>query len=191
MFTLRSINTTAITSCDSLKRVIKEQLKQEIVSDIRVFDVGFVQGSNVVSIRSAEDFQEVFSDILRVANSSCKVMLWCDGLREEMVSATGHGQKCGYNWDSEEDSESEECRRPKKKKKKAKSREDKENKVQYTVDHLKEQHGSKFTSMQLRIWAEMITGGMYTSKESPPNTTMFTRAGGQSKKVSEQSPSSD
>ena len=60
MFTLRSINTTAITSCDNLKRVIKEQLKQEIVSDIRVFDVGFVQGSNVVSIRSAEDLQEVF-----------------------------------------------------------------------------------------------------------------------------------
>ena len=94
-----------------------------------------------------------------------------------MVSATGDGQKRGYNWDSEEDSESEECSRPKKKKKKAKSREDKENKVQDTVDHLKERHGSKFTSMQLRIWAEMITGGMYTSKES------------QSKKVSEQSPS--
>ena len=75
-------------------------------------------------------------------------------------------------------------------KKKAKSsREDKENKVQDIVDHLKEQHGSKFTMMQLRIWAEMIVGGMYSSREDPPNTTMFVRAGGQSKKSGEQSSS--
>ena len=33
--------------------------------------------------------------------------------------------------------------------------------------------------MQLRIWAEMIVEGMYSSREDPPNTTMFVRAGGQ------------
>ena len=55
MFTLRNINTATVTSCDSeLKRVIKAQLKQEIVSDIHFFDVGFVQGSNVVNIRSVD-----------------------------------------------------------------------------------------------------------------------------------------
>ncbi len=43
--------------------------------------------------------------------------------------------------------------------------------------------------MQLRIWAEMIVGGMYSSKDDPPNNTMFARAGGQSKKSSEQSSS--
>lgn len=33
----------------------------------------------------------------------------------------------------------------------------------------------------------MIVGGMYSNEESPPNTTMFIRAGGQIKKTGEPS----
>ena len=51
-FTLRNINTADVKSCDSLKRVIKLQLPKEIIPDINEFDVGLVQGSNMVCIRS-------------------------------------------------------------------------------------------------------------------------------------------
>lgn len=39
----------------------------------------------MVSIRSMEDLREVFSDILKSEGNSCKVILWCDGLKEEIV----------------------------------------------------------------------------------------------------------
>ena len=45
-------------------------------------------------------------------------------------------------------------------------------------------HGSNYTPMQYRIWAEMATSGMHCCMDNPPNTTMFTRAssGTQSRK---------
>ncbi len=58
---------------------------QEIVSDIRFFDVGFFQGSNVVNIRNVEDLREAWSDIIKLASGSSKAVLWCDGLREEVI----------------------------------------------------------------------------------------------------------
>lgn len=167
-------------SCDCLKRVIKEQLQQEILPDIHSFDVGFIQGSNVVSIRSIEDLRELWSDMLQ---SASKTVLWCDGLQKEIVS-TGQ-QKHGLEYDSDDENG------PSKRKKAKLSKEDKEDRVQDIVDHFKVQHGSKYTPMQLRIWAEMLVSGMYSSRDNPPNTTMFTRASGHSKKPREESPSAD
>ena len=47
------------------------------------FDVGYLQGSTVVNIRSSKDLDEVWKDIRREKN----VVLWCDGLKE-MTSKT-------------------------------------------------------------------------------------------------------
>ena len=43
---------------------------------------------------------------------------------------------------------------------------------------LKETYALNFTNMQYRIWAEMITGGIYSSYDNPPTSSMFARAGG-------------
>ena len=43
---------------------------------------------------------------------------------------------------------------------------------------VKEKHGSTYSPMRLRIWAEMKVGGLHTSLAEPPTTTMFHRAGG-------------
>ena len=48
-------------------------------------------------------------------------------------------------------------------------------------DKFKEKHGSKFTVMQLRIWAEMIAGSIHMSTDDPTGTSMFVRGGGQAK----------
>ena len=47
------------------------------------FDVGYLQGSTVVNIRSSKDLNEVWKDIRRGKN----IVLWCDGLKE-MTSKT-------------------------------------------------------------------------------------------------------
>ena len=61
------------------------------------------------------------------------------------------------------------------KKKKTQERDDR---VQEIFDELKQVHSNKYTTMQLRIWAEMINGGIHLSTSDPPNTSMFNRAGG-------------
>lgn len=48
----------------------------------------------------------------------------------------------------------------------------------FILTDLKERHsGSSYTPFQYRIWAEMIAGGVRTSYDDSPATTMFMRAG--------------
>ena len=50
--------------------------------------------------------------------------------------------------------------------------------MQEVLEILKNKHESGFTPMQLRIWGEMIAGGLHSSTDDPPQTSMFSRAGG-------------
>ena len=55
---------------------------------------------------------------------------------------------------------------------------DNQEKVQEIVDILKNKHGSKYTPLQVRIWAELIASGLHPNSEQPPPTnSMFERAG--------------
>jgi len=63
-----------VGTCSRLKSLIRAQLREDITSS--EFDVGFVSGNNVVSIRSEQDLAEIWSNLLR----RDKVLLWCDGL---------------------------------------------------------------------------------------------------------------
>ena len=72
--------------------------------------------------------------------------------------------------DEEEDSEI---------RKKRKKGEDKDKKVQTTIDQLTGNHGEKtYTPMQYHVWAEMYLGGVHPSLNTAPTSTMFNRAGG-------------
>ena len=46
-----------------------------------------------------------------------------------------------------------------------------------TLKELKELHSGCYTPMQYRIWAEMVHGGLHSSMEEPPTSTMFVRCG--------------
>ena len=52
-------------------------------------------------------------------------------------------------------------------------------KVKCCIEELKEKHGqTTYTCMQYRIWAELLSGGVYSStSEAPTHSTMFMRAG--------------
>jgi len=93
--------------------------------------------------------------------------VWCDG----QVDRSGSSCKWAQSENVGSDSEPTISRSPKR------TQTDRKDKVQEIVDNLKETHSSHHTSMQLRIW-EMISSGMHSSLEVPPNTTMFVRAGG-------------
>ena len=71
------------------------------------------------------------------------------------------------------DEEGEEMFNSKKKRQPAAKNEE----VQDVLEILKNKHKSGFTPMRLCIWAEMIGGGLHSSKDDPPQTSMFSRGG--------------
>lgn len=73
-FSLRNVDSSVITSCVSLKALIKAQLKDDIGKE---FDIGYQHNNSVVNIRNSDDLLEVWSNILQGKNIS----LWCDGLK--------------------------------------------------------------------------------------------------------------
>jgi hypothetical protein len=156
-FTIRKVNPGLTKTCESLKDVIREQLTDDIISSD--FDVGYIEGNTAVSLRSAQDLLELWEDI----NQGKKVVMWCDGLKEE-VCQKSRKRKAG--------NEGDEISRFNV------AREEKDRKVDQVISSLNETHTANFTSMQYRIWAEMITGGIYSSYDNPPSSSMFTGAGG-------------
>ena len=68
MFTLRDIITEAHASCADVKCLIKAQLSQDITEDD--FDIGYLQGNTVVSIRSKADLDEIWEGLRRGSNTT-------------------------------------------------------------------------------------------------------------------------
>ena len=58
------------------------------------------------------------------------------------------------------------------------SKHKREDKVATIIADLKKCHGDLYTTMQYRIWAEMVSGGLHSSSTDPPSTSMFTWAEG-------------
>ena len=167
-FTLRNVDTAAVVSSHDLKKLLKESLHEDISS--RDFDIGYMQGSNVIRVCTKEDMSEMWSEVKKQG------MLWCDGLVDAGTKANKSGRKGRHVSDEDSDDEAS-ATQPRKKKKKL----DNEDKVQEVVDDLKSKHGTKYTVMQLRIWAELIASGLYSNTSDPPSeNSMFQRAGGSS-----------
>ena len=172
-FTLRDVNFSRVSTRDQLKQVIKTQLADDVIGD---FDVGYYQASTVVSIRSPQDVMEIWNDVRKGVN----VILWCDGLKESNLTTTTRKRskkKADSDSDSDEDVPIASGSSANKKKKC-----DKDEKLEKVVNELKELHGQQYTPMQYRIWGEMIIGGLFSSKDEAPNTSMFSRAGGKEPK---------
>ena len=132
------------------------------------FDVGFIQNTSAVSIRTNEDLSEIWEQVL---NSGKSVMLWCDGM---VIPSTNKRKRAASGVDDESDDDTD----LKKSKKKKKTDTDREDRVEKIVQSLKAKHGdAKYTPMQYRVWGEMVAGGVHASEDNPPSTTMFVRCG--------------
>ena len=149
-------------TCDNLKSVIKTKLSDDIT--VGDFDVGYVQGTTVVRIRSSDDLEELWS-LLRQPQKN--TLLWCDGLIARAAPKRKHS-------DDDDESDTEQPS----KKLRSKKHDTNVQQVQDTVEQLKTKYGSRYTQMQFRIWAELIVGGMCNMDGPPANNSMFLRAGG-------------
>ena len=70
---------------------IKVQLSQDITEDD--FDIGYLQGNTVVSIRSKADLDDIWEGQRRGLNTT----LWCDGMQnanESQNPSLGHKWSC-------------------------------------------------------------------------------------------------
>ena len=159
IFTLRNIPTDSVSSCGDLKRVIKNQLDKDIIDS--PFDVGFMQNNSAISIRSDEDLIEIWDQV----HSGKIITLWCDGLK----SSRGKANKRAHS----EESNDKDVRSKKNKSDKR----DTSVRVEETETKLKEAHGTTYTQMQYKVWAEMFVGGAYSSLQDPPSSQMFIRCG--------------
>ena len=165
IFTLRNVNPVSVSKVEDLKSLIKAQLTDDLVDR---FDVGYVLNNKVVSLRSKEDIRDLMGSVQKGDN----ILLWCDGLRKEPEKKNTRKRKAKSSAIDSSGSDDEDP--PSKCKK-----EDRDDKVQRHIEELKEKHGqSTYTSMQYRIWAELLSGGIYSSTtEAPTQSTMFMRAG--------------
>ena len=77
--------------------------------------------------------------------------------------------------DSEENDSGAECSNKSRKKTKD---EEKDQQVQRLIEDLKSTHQDTYTTMQYRIWSEMIIGGLHKSTDIAPSNPLFLRAGG-------------
>ena len=122
-----------------------------------------MQDNAAVSIRSNEDISDVWQQVLSGKN----IVLWCDGI----ATTSSQGK-----WKRQADSSDDEVGT--RKKKKRKSDEHREQKVEKLVQNLKAKHGdTKYTPMQFRVWGEVLAGGVHTSDNDPPSTSMFVHCG--------------
>ena len=152
-FTVRNVNTATIES--------PAALKSETIF-LMILDQFLMWGIFKDPLLSEFGGRKTWCDIRKCKNTC----LWCDGLIE-----TNKKSKRKRKHVISEDEDSGEDR-PKSKKKHQDSNDEK---VQEIVDELKTKHGSKYSFMQIRIWAELIFSRLYASLND--YNSMFERAG--------------
>ena len=124
-----------------LKKVIHSQLGSDIVSKKLDFSIGYIRSNSKISVRDESDVQDVW-DYVRKKES---ITLWCDG-----VSCLS----------SDSDDEFDKPSR-RKKRKRASALDEKNSKVEEIVYELRERHKECFTTIQYRLWAEMVQVGTH------------------------------
>ncbi len=93
-----------------------------------------------------------------------KLTFWCMGLGKRRDSS---------DHDSDEDGSKLTSKRPTKKQKLTSMSEEKASRVNELKTQLRQNHGSKYSSVQYALWAEMIVGGTHECLDEPPPVPMF------------------
>ena len=96
MFTLRNIKPDEVSTIYELECVIRDQLCDEI--SLSSFDIGYIQGSHLITIRNVEDLLEVWANIKKGTN----VVLWCDDLKKKLMYESRKGTISDSSEDDEE-----------------------------------------------------------------------------------------
>ena len=106
-------------------------------------------GSTKASIRTPVDVADVWTHL----NWGDQIALWCEGVRRKTL----HSAELS---DSESDEETSK-KRKRSKKKKLSALDKKTNRVEDIVCTLREKHGDHYTTIQYRLWVEMVDIGTH------------------------------
>ena len=106
--------------------------------------------------------------------------LWCDGVDQQKRKKKSKLPASEGSSDSDNHQHSQTA-----KKRRKTASEDKESRVDDTVDKLRDKHGTKWSNIQYRVWAETMVGGRHTSYDRPPKGAYFKQC-----KVSQGTPAS-
>ena len=179
LFKLRNVDCDKLSSPVDLNKVIFDQLGQNLVSKDLAFDVGYYMGNKRISILGTDDMEDV-RKLLRNKDSS-GVTLWCMGLSKRDLDL---GKRSTRDLtDSGSDSDSEGHKRVKRRKKSAKKsrQEEKLERIDNIIDELKAKHGTEYTDIQYRVWAESFDTRYHQSLDNPPQGSLFKSQGKKSK----------
>ena len=148
-YILRNIESSQISTPMALKKEIFTQLGNEYVSSKLDFAVGYMKSGTKLWIRTGSDVHDLWNFVHRGENIS----LWCNGrFARNRVSSES---------DSDDASPPSAKKPRRKKRKKVSALDEKNNRVEEIVTNLREKHGSLYTSIQYRLWAEMVDVGTH------------------------------
>ena len=139
------------SSIQEVKAAIKEEFKESVPSDNN-FQLGYFLGKSSSKhwLISPEDLPSMYSSL----GTKRDVMLWCDGAKHDSLDVGSKRTSPSNN--------------PPSKRRQIK------NKVDETVDKLRERHGTKYTLPQMRLWARMVTANHHESLDDPPDIPAIT-----------------
>ena len=146
-YILRDVTKAAVSTPMHLRKELYEQFGAELISSDLDFAVGYMKGNSKVTIHSSADIDDVWT--LSSSSKGETVVLWCDRVKKRNAEF------------SDDDSELEDDIRPKTKKKKLSALEKKNERVESIVQKLRSKHGGKYTTIQLRLWAEVLDVGKW------------------------------
>ena len=141
VYVLRGLTEQLVATPKQLCEEIQKQFGCEVVPKSSEFPIGYMKGATKVHIRTAEDI----SDVWHFIKKGNQMLLWCQG-NLQVIS------------DSDSD---DEAKKPRTKKKKSSALVEKNNRIESVLRDLEEKHGSQYTKVQYRIWAEMVDIGTH------------------------------
>ena len=141
-YVLRDITKEKISSPQKLRRELNKQFGDALVSSKLDFPVGYMKNGSKVSIRTSADVD----DIWKPATKSDQVTLWCYGISSNETST---------------DDDSDVEIKHQSKKRKVSALQEKNKRIDKTVMSLREKHSGRFTTIQYRLWAEMLDVGTH------------------------------
>ena len=113
-------------------------------------------------------YRRFINQLLKTSDNH-SVTLWCDGKADHRSAKRSVSDLNFSDSDGEND-----ARLPKSKSKKKRTQyEEKAERIEDTVDQLKEKHGNQYTLIQYCIWAETMESGQHSSVENPPIGRFF------------------
>ena len=149
-----------------------QQLRDEIlkqygdkVPHTNDFEVGYFRGQQKVWIMTDDDLNDAWSMLGKGTGS-----LWCHGVRKLAKQPDSSGEDSDVN---------EPPSKRQKTRKSVSATEEKQQRVEDVKQKLVDKHGAEYSTMQYRLWAEMVAIDSHSSLDTPPCIPMFT--GGRTK----------